>query len=755
MSLRCSRLHCTMVFVLVILVIHLLQSEGYSLRSTLFTRSHVKCFLHNPSRKCSSDNTNCGIVSQLSRIKRLLRKRIALIMATSTVALFPGISSARYEDSSRVFDQVSHLLMESSDCCIGTVDTIARESATVDLEVTMEGFEHVDDNGGGDKENHIAREIDRNDFIAANEQGNVLNKVGLLGVGLIFAKTCVQAGNSFRGGKGRPKKTGTPNLGLHEDHLNEIMSKLDSSLEEKRKKTVKENHEISSASESEIFSENKRYGEEFRRVQESSISLFEDKEDVNDHSNIKFAVLNGAAEHASVNRASYRSMSSKFQSHFKDPNFFEDTSLDQDADVTGYDKTELLLNVDESKTTDSRRSISKTKEKISKEITRNANNSKKFFVDRIFRRSRSSLVTDLGTLLMREGNGQIFTAAVAKSLVRLCPDGVFVELKDEKNSFYSNQEFLLEAKEGAEISGQDAADVFAEVSNCIIAVLVDRACNTLSGDEKYTVHALDDVVNFMRGALSLYEKVSGGYKPSEAVVYNGNAKKSEIDRLYLAYARKVMSFDSIVDGFNDTAKSFAYSDDEHVEMKTDDTAEKVERGIVSLESLVRLLSIEEKRKERLDMKMMRGLLMSIASDGNGIPTLSGLLGGAGKNSGGMSGLDEMIERMGTMDPSEFEKMKSMTGDALDLDNWNIEEFGAQSKQAFAGIKEALDAGEMNKSEILEFEKMIGTDIESLLTFMKDAERERAINDKTIKDMLGGDSNEIVHIFQRLVDLKKI
>ena len=77
------------------------------------------------------------------------------------------------------------------------------------------------------------------------------------------------------------------------------------------------------------------------------------------------------------------------------------------------------------------------------------------------------------------------------------------------------ENLAAKAKEAAKISDQDATDVFAEVkntplikhttsilffllsyvkvSNCIIAATVDRAIETLSGDESYTIEALDQV----------------------------------------------------------------------------------------------------------------------------------------------------------------------------------------------------------------------------------------------------------------------
>jgi hypothetical protein len=50
----------------------------------------------------------------------------------------------------------------------------------------------------------------------------------------------------------------------------------------------------------------------------------------------------------------------------------------------------------------------------------------------------------------------------------------------------------------------------------------------------------------------------------------------------------------------------------------------------------------------------------------------------------------------------------------------------------------------------EFEKLMGTDLETLLKTMKLG----ASNDRAAKDMLGSDMKDMLNLFQQLVDIKK-
>lgn len=51
---------------------------------------------------------------------------------------------------------------------------------------------------------------------------------------------------------------------------------------------------------------------------------------------------------------------------------------------------------------------------------------------------------------------------------------------------------------------------------------------------------------------------------------------------------------------------------------------------------------------------------------------------------------------------------------------------------------------------IEFEKLMGTDLETLLRTMKQG----IGNERAMKEMLGSDMKEMLNLFQQLVDIKK-
>ena len=76
---------------------------------------------------------------------------------------------------------------------------------------------------------------------------------------------------------------------------------------------------------------------------------------------------------------------------------------------------------------------------------------------------------------------------------------------------------LAEAREGAELTDEESAEIFASVVNCMIIDIVDLASSTLkigggkkdeSSSEKVTVDAINVVMDFMDHAASLFDAVS-------------------------------------------------------------------------------------------------------------------------------------------------------------------------------------------------------------------------------------------------------
>ena len=201
---------------------------------------------------------------------------------------------------------------------------------------------------------------------------------------------------------------------------------------------------------------------------------------------------------------------------------------------------------------------------------------------------------------------------------------MFPELRGQ-SSADENVELVLKAKSAAGLADQEATDAFAEVVNCMIAAIVDRAIETLDMEDAVTVEALDKMVSFMDGAGGIFAQVANGCKPKEAVVYNGNAKKGKLENLYYKYAKSSMSLKNILSGLSTEDSSSTSSD---VADNEKNAFQSAESKMARLQQVTQVLAIKESKKESLDMKIMREMVMSMTK-GEGLGDLSGLLGALG------------------------------------------------------------------------------------------------------------------------------
>ena len=188
----------------------------------------------------------------------------------------------------------------------------------------------------------------------------------------------------------------------------------------------------------------------------------------------------------------------------------------------------------------------------------------------------------------------------------------------------NNVDLVLKAKSAASLTDQEATDAYAEVVNCMIAAIVDRAVDTLDMDDSATIESLDKLVSFMEGAGSIFVQIANGCKPKEAVVYNGNAKKGKLENLYYKYAKSSMSLKNILSGLSTDETSPSTDSAQNQE----DALQSAEAKMARLQQVTQILAIKEGKKESLDMKIMREMVMSMTK-GEGLGDLSGLLGALG------------------------------------------------------------------------------------------------------------------------------
>jgi hypothetical protein len=209
--------------------------------------------------------------------------------------------------------------------------------------------------------------------------------------------------------------------------------------------------------------------------------------------------------------------------------------------------------------------------------------------------------------------------------VLLTPEDIFPELRDEKVlDMKTGLDLVSKAKLAASLSDQEATDAFAEVVNCLIIAIVDRAVETLGEqDESISVSSLDSVIEFMNNAIQYFDSVSNGCKPSEAVVYNGDAKKGKLEDLYFRYAKSAMSISNMVSNLK-----LGLNNETSTEEDPSDTLKSAEDKMNNLQFLTQIFAIKQGKKEQLDLKVMREMMMSMTK-GEGLEDLSGILGALG------------------------------------------------------------------------------------------------------------------------------
>ena len=236
-SLRKLTVHCDMLFVVFTFVL-VLQSEVFALRNILSGRCHVKRLILAPLNCYPLGNKHNIRNTCVSKTKRHMRK-IVPIIATLSLSLKSGVSFARYKQSSKSNDEASILFSGFSDSRILAADMVAKDGVVIDVEVDFDSkneFEDID--GGSDiEDNYSGIDIDKKDFTTAAEQGIAFNRIGLISIVLILAKFCIEGlGDIRKKERYELKRAESTKLNLLKDNLSEIMCKLDSTLEERRKK---------------------------------------------------------------------------------------------------------------------------------------------------------------------------------------------------------------------------------------------------------------------------------------------------------------------------------------------------------------------------------------------------------------------------------------------------------------------------------------------------------------------------------------
>jgi hypothetical protein len=128
------------------------------------------------------------------------------------------------------------------------------------------------------------------------------------------------------------------------------------------------------------------------------------------------------------------------------------------------------------------------------------------------KRNASNRETDLNVLVGDGAAAQEFALLLSKLLTFGAP-GRFprvVALPGKMPMAEFDPDAAKEMLEEAagDISKEEAAEIFANVVNCMLIDIVDLASSTLKEDNKVTVDAINVVIDFMNHAASLYDSVA-------------------------------------------------------------------------------------------------------------------------------------------------------------------------------------------------------------------------------------------------------
>jgi hypothetical protein len=297
---------------------------------------------------------------------------------------------------------------------------------------------------------------------------------------------------------------------------------------------------------------------------------------------------------------------------------------------------------------------------------------------RLFQKSASSSrPIDLKSALKASDNSATYRIAILAYLRNHLPkkikksmdeiigdvdDNIIVEFEglDDDSSANKLQTIYLDA----DINIQQAAEIFAEITNAVVVLLVDRAVDTADDtDEEITIKAMEKIGHFVDNIGTVFSKVVSNVR-IEPIQYNGKSKKNKIETIFTRYAKYCL--DSTIPRTEDNQT------EEELQMIIQQQSEELERRNARLGKLQYILGITESKRSSIEQKIFREKLMSMTGDGN--DGNKGLGGGlldmvtgkvADKMLGGLGGMNNMnmndMNGMPNIDPNMLKELEQMMG----------------------------------------------------------------------------------------------
>ena len=310
----------------------------------------------------------------------------------------------------------------------------------------------------------------------------------------------------------------------------------------------------------------------------------------------------------------------------------------------------------------------------------------------VFAKKTNGRETDIDVLVFGSAKAPEFAKLLAKILTYGAP-GRFPEIialpgamPMDKFDVDAACAMLTAAQESANLSREEAAEVFANVVNCMLIDIVDLASTSLKEkDEKVTVDAIGIVVDYMMHASSLYNSIAEGVVITP-VTYGGDLRKGTLEQMFSAYAASGMT-------------NFMNMDEDF-------------ENRVSL--LQDVFQINEKKAEGLIMKAVQKNMMEALKSGEGLEGMEEMMKGMDMDAlGGMGGMGGMGNGE-EMDPEQLKEMLTQLKTMKDAGVIPAD----QMKEVRDAFKEAYGATIDDVIKEADAEGDLGSQDKELLALMK-------------------------------------
>lgn len=311
----------------------------------------------------------------------------------------------------------------------------------------------------------------------------------------------------------------------------------------------------------------------------------------------------------------------------------------------------------------------------------------------VFNKNKNARETNIDNLVAPGAKAADFSKTLAKILTFGAP-GRFPDVTSlpgpmplDTFDLDAASGILAEAQAAVGVTKEEAAEIFADVVNCMMIDIVDLASTSLKEkDDKVTSDAIGIVITYMDLAASLYGSIADGVVIAP-VTYGGDISKSKLEQMFTTYAMSGMS-------------DFASMD------------EKFDKRVSLLQDV---FQINPKKAEGLMMKAMQKNMMGMMKGGD-MP----------------DGMEDMMKGMeGMGGPGGMGGMPGM-GDGEEPDP-------EQLKEMLRALKDLKDSGSLPEAELTEvrnqFKEAFGSSIDDVMKGANDTGDELGAQDKELLDLM--------------------